>query len=105
MSLPYQGNKSVIAQDLLVFLKQSFTGIDNFYDLFGGGGSISKEAVKHYDFVHYNEKLPHIYYAVNSLINGTFDAILPKSEWISREEFLKLEILNLQPNTNMLVKA
>ena len=90
MSLPYQGNKSAIANDLLVFLKQSFTGIENFYDLFGGGGKISKEATKHYTSVHYNEILTHIYYAVKSLCDGSFNDILLKSEWISREEFFKI---------------
>ena len=90
MSLPYQGNKSAIAQELVVFFKQSFLGIDNFYDLFGGGGTISKEATKHYTSVHYNEILTHIYYAVKSLCDGSYESILLKSEWISREEFFKI---------------
>ena len=87
MALPYQGNKQSIANDLILFLRNSFIDINNFYDLFGGGGNITEVAIKYFNNVHYNEILPHVYCAFNSLIEGTFEQNLPKSEWISREQF------------------
>ncbi len=87
MALPYQGNKQAIANDLILFLRNSFIDVSNFYDLFGGGGNITEVASKHFKNVHYNELLTHVYYAFNSLIDGSFKELLPKSEFITHQQF------------------
>ena len=94
MALPYQGNKQAIANELVLFLRNSFLEVNTFYDLFGGGGNISEVASKHFKNVHYNEILTPIYCAFNSLIDGSFENILPKSEWITRDVFHKDKLLN-----------
>lgn len=88
--LPYQGNKSAIAKDLVLFLRQSFD-YQNFYDLFGGGGSITHEAKRYFNFVHYNEIRTDIFCAVKSIIQGENFEFLPKDEWISREKFFEIK--------------
>lgn len=63
--------------------------MSNFYDLFGGGGSVSFTAIKDYRFnVHYNELNPHIYSLVKYLKENK--RLEPKFyEWVSREEFFR----------------
>lgn len=90
--LPYQGNKSAIAKELVLFLRQSFDH-QNFYDLFGGGGSITHETAKYFK-VHYNEIRKDIFCAVKSVIEGWNFEVLPKSEWISRETFREIKESN-----------
>ena len=91
--LPYRGNKSAIAKDLVLFLRQSFD-CQNFYDLFGGGGSITHVAAKYLKYVHYNEIRKDIFCAVKSVIEGWNFDVLPKSEWISREKFFEIKESN-----------
>ena len=91
MALPYQGNKQEIAEDLLLFLRRTFPEKENFYDLFGGGGNISEVAFKYWKRVIYNELNTSIYLAFNSLLDGTYEWHLPKSEWISREKFYEIK--------------
>lgn len=88
--LPYKGNKQAIASNLIKFLSYKFPNHNEFYDLFGGGGNITTEATKLFKKVHYNETLPYIHDAVKSRLNGTNFDILPKEEWISRDEFFKI---------------
>lgn len=63
--------------------------LTDFYDLFGGGGSVSFTAIKNYRFnVHYNELNKSIYSLVKYLKeNKTLE---PKFyEWVTREKFFE----------------
>lgn len=102
--LPYQGNKSAIAQDLVLFLRQSFD-YNNFYDLFGGGGSITYEAKRYFNFVHYNEIRSDIFCAVKSIIQGENFYLLPKDEWISREKFFEIKESNSTNYKQLAIKG
>jgi len=83
--IPYQGSKRKIAQELLSYIPSA----DHFYDLFGGGGAITKAAVEsgRWQTCHYNEINTGVYELFKSLCNGTFDFEKARSTWISRERF------------------
>ena len=89
LGIPYMGSKRKLASDILHFITQRHTSITDFYDLFGGGGSVSFNAIKDYRFnVHYNELNSHIYSLVEYL--KTHRELEPKFyEWVTREEFFK----------------
>ena len=54
--LPYMGSKRKIASSIVSAVVSRHPNVVNFYDVFGGGGSISLEALKYkYLNVHYNE--------------------------------------------------
>lgn len=87
LGIPYMGSKRKLASDILEKITQRHHNITDFYDLFGGGGSISFTAIRDYRFkVHYNELNKHIYSLVKYLKeNKTLE---PKFyEWVTREEF------------------
>jgi len=89
LGIPYMGSKRKLASEILHKITQRHNGITNFYDLFGGGGSVSFTAIRDYRFnVHYNELNKHIYSLVEYLKeNKTLE---PKFyEWVTREEFHK----------------
>lgn len=89
LGIPYMGSKRKLASEILKTITQRHSGITDFYDLFGGGGSISFTAVKDYRFnIHYNELNSHIYSLVKYLKeNKTLE---PKFyEWVSREMFFE----------------
>lgn len=89
LGLPYMGSKRKLASEILKIITQRHTNITDFYDLCGGGGSVSFTAVKEHRFnVHYNELNKHIYSLVKYLKeNKTLE---PKFyEWVTREEFFK----------------
>jgi len=89
LGIPYMGSKRKLASEILHKVTQRHNGITDFYDLFGGGGSISFTAVRDYRFkVHYNELNKHIYSLVEYLKNNK--SLEPKFyEWVTREEFHK----------------
>jgi len=89
LGIPYMGSKRKLASEILYKITQRHGNISDFYDLFGGGGSISFTAVRDYRFkVHYNELNKHIYSLVEYLKNNK--ELEPKFyEWVSREEFHK----------------
>ena len=89
LGIPYMGSKRKLASDILQKITQRHNGITDFYDLFGGGGSISFTAIRDYRFnVHYNELNKHIYSLVEYL--KTHKELEPKFyEWVTREEFHK----------------
>lgn len=63
LGIPYMGSKRKLASDILHFITSRHHELTDFYDLFGGGGSISFNAIKDYRFnVHYNELNSHIYF-------------------------------------------
>ena len=89
LGIPYMGSKRKLAGDILKVITSRHSNITDFYDLCGGGGSVSFTAVKDYRFnVHYNELNKHIYSLVKYLReNKTLE---PKFyEWVTREEFFK----------------
>jgi site-specific DNA-adenine methylase len=87
LGIPYMGSKRKLASDILHFITSRHNNIDTFYDLFGGGGSISFTSIRDYRFkVHYNELNKHIYSLVEYLKNNK--ELEPKFfEWVTREEF------------------
>lgn len=87
LGIPYMGSKRKLASEILNLITQRHPGCTDFYDLFGGGGSVSFTAVRDYRFnVHYNELNSHIYQLVNYLKeNKTLESKF--YEWVSREEF------------------
>ena len=89
LGIPYMGSKRKLATDILSVITSRHHGITDFYDLFGGGGSISFNAINSYNFnVHYNELNSHIYYLVEYL--KTHKTLEPKFyEWVTREELFK----------------
>ena len=71
LGIPYMGSKRKLASNILHKITQRHNGITDFYDLFGGGGSVSFTAVRDYRFnVHYNELNKHIYSLVEYLKNN-----------------------------------
>jgi site-specific DNA-adenine methylase len=90
LGIPYMGSKRKLSGDILHFITNRHNGITDFYDLFGGGGSISFTAVKDYKRIttHYNELNGHIYSLVKYLKeNKTLE---PKFyQWVTREMFFE----------------
>ena len=87
LGIPYMGSKRKLASQILNKITQRHSNITDFYDLFGGGGSISFTAIRDYRFnVHYNELNKHIYSLVEYLKNNkTLESKF--YEWVTREEF------------------
>lgn len=89
LGLPYMGSKRKLAKPILDFIFTKNPNCKYFYDLFGGGGAMSFEALQrpYIKEVHYNE----INTAIVSLLkdirdNGVTDKYF---NWISREDFFK----------------
>ncbi len=89
LGISYMGSKRKLASRILNVINSRHHGITDFYDLFGGGGAISFNAINDYNFkVHYNELNTHIYSLVQYL--KTNKTLEPKFyEWVTREEFFK----------------
>lgn len=89
LGIPYMGSKRKLAQDILFEITQRHIGITDFYDLFGGGGSISFTAVRDYRFkVHYNELNSHIFKLVEYLkSNSTLEDRF--YDWVTRDDFFR----------------
>jgi len=89
LGIPYMGSKRKLASEILHKITNRHKNVTDFYDLFGGGGSISFTAIRDYRFnVHYNELNSHIYSLVEYLKNHK--ELEPKFyEWVTREEFFK----------------
>lgn len=89
LGIPYMGSKRKLAPEIIKFITSRHNGITDFYDLCGGGGSVSFNAIKDYRFnVHYNELNRHIYSLVKYLKeNKTLE---PRFyEWVTREMFFE----------------
>lgn len=89
LGIPYMGSKRKLASEILSKLTQRHENVTDFYDLFGGGGSISFTAIRDYRFnVHYNELNKHIFSLVEYLKNNK--SLEPKFyEWVTREQFFE----------------
>jgi len=87
--IPYQGSKTKIIDQIAKF----FPNADHFYDLFGGGFSVSHYMLKHrpksYRKFHYNEIRPGLCELIQDAIAGKYNYDVFKPEWISRERFEK----------------
>ena len=85
--IPYMGSKSKICTKLIAI----FPKAENFYDVFGGGFSVTHAMMYHrgrdYKNFYFNELRPDVCRLIQDAIAGkySYDVFLPK--WISREEF------------------
>lgn len=84
--IPYQGSKDKLVHKISACLPKDK---DHFYDLFGGGFSVSHYMAFHnkYPHVHYNELEPSTVQLVQDAIAGNYNYKVFKPKWISREEF------------------
>jgi site-specific DNA-adenine methylase len=85
--IPYQGSKAKI----MPTLSRMFPSADNFYDLFGGGFSVThfmmENRSKSYKKFYYNEIRPGLPDLIRDAINGKYNFDNFKPEWVSREKF------------------
>ena len=89
LGIPYMGSKRKIAKPLIDYMLNSNPNAKYFYDLFGGGGAMSFEALqrKRFKKVFYNEFNEAI---VNLLIKIKTDGVTSEFyEWIDRKTFNK----------------
>lgn len=89
LGIPYMGSKRKLAPEILKLITSRHNAITDFYDLCGGGGSVSFNAIKDYRFnIHYNELNKHIYSLVEYLKNNK--TLEPRFyEWVTREMFFE----------------
>ena len=85
--IPYMGSKASIIPSIAM----NFPPAMHFYDLFGGGFSVTnymmEKRSKKYEFFHYNEIKKDITELVKKAINGDFNYDVFKPEWISSDAF------------------
>lgn len=85
--IPYMGSKAKICDKVCLL----FPRADNFYDLFGGGFSIThfmlERRSSHYKQFHFNELRPGVPDLIKKAINGDFNYKVYNPPWVSREEF------------------
>lgn len=87
LSIPYMGSKRKLAPRIVDLITKRHPEAKNFYDLFGGGGSVSFEASLHNQFesVHYNEIDTGVVGLLKKVLcDGVTDEFY---RWISYEEF------------------
>ncbi len=86
--IPYQGSKTKIIAEIAKF----FPDADHFYDLFGGGFSVThymlENRAKSFKHFHYNEIRPGLPQLIKDAIDGKYNYERFKPEWISRERFM-----------------
>jgi len=87
--IPYMGSKDKIIKSLAM----NFPKADHFYDLFGGGFSVTHYMLKNkshcYKHFHYNEIKSDIVELIKKAINGDYNYNKFKPEWISKDKFFK----------------
>jgi len=85
--IPYQGSKGSICNELI----RVFPKADNFYDLFGGGFSVTHSMLlrrsTHYKHFHFNEIRPGICEMIKNAIAGKYNYSVFKPEFVTREMF------------------
>lgn len=86
-SIPYMGNKRKLATRIInTIIDLKGHEFNNFYDLFGGGGSMSIAALNLWGVnVHYNELNKAIYNLMKHIKEG---GEIPY-KWVTREEFFE----------------
>jgi len=88
LGIPYMGSKRAIAKDIIKIIMMYKPNAKYFYDVFGGGASITLQAREHYKQVFYNEKDERIYNLFKFLIEYNGDTL--PIEWykfVDRESF------------------
>lgn len=92
--IPYMGSKAKIIEQLI----RIFPRADNFYDLFGGGFSVTHGMLVHrgsyFKRFHFNEIRSGICTLIQDAINGKYSYKNFLPQWISREEFFDKKELN-----------
>jgi len=87
--IPYMGSKGTIADQVVIV----FPKAENFYDLFGGGFSIThamiKRRSKDFKTFYFNEIKSDIVDLIKDAICGKYNYDVFKPEWISKEDFVK----------------
>lgn len=87
--ISYQGSKTKLVEKIARF----FPNADHFYDLFGGGFSVSHYMIemrkKSYKHFHYNELRLGMCELIQDAINGKYNYDVFKPEWIDRERFMR----------------
>ena len=89
LGLPYMGSKRKLAKPIIDYILANNPNTKYFFDLFGGGGAISFEALKRKKFkgVHYNELNAGV---VNLLLKIKKDGVTDEFyQWIDRDTFHK----------------
>jgi hypothetical protein len=92
--IPYLGCKQRFAGELLSAIPQA----DNFYDLFGGGGSITEAAYncrhggllgnwQKWKNIHYNEINKGVYLLNKEIWSGKFDFEHAKEQYLTKERY------------------
>jgi site-specific DNA-adenine methylase len=96
--IPYMGSKSKIVDKVC----RIFPKAENFYDLFGGGFSVSHYMIrnrsKDYKEFHFNEIRAGINELIKDALAGKYSYENFKPEWISRERF------NSEKDSNAYIK-
>ena len=78
LGIQYYGSKEIICPDLFIKFKEIMPHATHFYDLFGGGGSVSWHAVASNLTTHYNE----LGYRLFKMYEYVFDCVAnPRNEW------------------------
>lgn len=85
--IPYMGSKQKLVDKIVPFILKRHPKATDFYDLFGGGGSISLYAVRKYPNIriHYNELSP----AIGGLMQRLKDGGDIPFDFITMDEFKK----------------
>jgi hypothetical protein len=89
--IPYMGSKSIICESVC----RLFSKADNFYDLFGGGFSITHFMLnyrsKDFKQFHFNELRTGICELIQDAIAGKYNYKCYSPPWVSREDFFRLK--------------
>ena len=87
--IPYMGSK----QEIIKSLAMNFPKADHFYDLFGGGFSVTHymlvNRAHQYKHFHYNEKESCTVELIKKAIKGEYSYARFKQPWVSRDDFFK----------------
>ncbi len=83
--IPYMGSKQKLVDKIVPFILNRHPGVDSFYDLFGGGGSVSLYVVRKYPHldVVYNERSK----AISALMQHLKEGGNIPLDFVSRDEF------------------
>ena len=85
--LPYMGSKDKICDELI----RLFPNADNFYDLFGGGFSVTHAMMlrrkNDYKEFHFNEIKSDLVDLIRDAISGKYNYDVFKPKFIGRDEF------------------
>ena len=85
LGIPYQGSKRKLSESIIQHIISHNPKCTHIFDLFGGGGAISMQALKRELNVHYNELNSGV---CNLLRKIQSDGVTPDFfVWVSREQF------------------